>query len=255
MSDAYPVERLHRHPLAEDVPSPTPEEHDALFEDIERRGIVEPIVALPNGTILDGHTRYAIARSLNLQEVPVRFIEPSDPYDFMIRAALLRRHLTTAQRKTLAGRLLVQQPERSDRQVARDTGISHHTVAAVREEAEATGQIAQLDTRVGADGRTRPVAHTPAEMVITDQHRERFPQSVAAVEAAERRARLARAINAFGKGLDALNLGDFTDDLDALEANELEDIRRCIRQAGKWTDEWATAIKPRRLHALEGAAR
>jgi ParB-like chromosome segregation protein Spo0J len=255
VSSIHPIENLHPHPLADDVPSPTPDEYDALFEDIERRGIVEPIEALPNGTILDGHTRYAIARSLNLQEVPVRFVEPSDPYDFMIRAALLRRHLTTAQRKELAGRLLQKQPERSDRQIAKDTGLSHPTVAAVREELIERGDVEELSTRTDSLGRQQPVVHSPAEMVVTDRHRERFPQSVAAVETAERRARLARAINAFGKGLDALRLEDFAADLDAFEANEIEDLRRCIRQAGKWTDEWATAVKPRRLHAVEGAAR
>lgn len=245
--------RLHRQ--ADLVPAMAPDEYDALYQDIEKRGITTPIDVTASGVVLDGRHRYAIATSLGLAEVPVRQVETDDEISYMIRAALLRRHLTTAQRKALAAQLLVQAPERSDRQVARDVGLSHPTVAAVRDELVEHGDVEEVSTRTDTLGRHQPVAHSPAEMVITDQHRERFPQSVAAVEAAERRARLARAINAFGKGLDALRLDDFTDDLDALEANELEDIRRCIRQAGKWTDEWATAIKPRRLHAVEGAAR
>ena len=47
-------------------------------------------------------------------------------------------------------------PEKSDRQLAKAIGVSHHTVKAQRDELEGTGQIAQLDRTVGADGKERP---------------------------------------------------------------------------------------------------
>jgi phage N-6-adenine-methyltransferase len=46
--------------------------------------------------------------------------------------------------------------EKSDRAVARDVGVSHHTVASVREDVEARGQIAHVDKRVDSQGRQQP---------------------------------------------------------------------------------------------------
>lgn len=52
-------------------------------------------------------------------------------------------------------------PERSDRAIAKEVGVSHHTVATVRSELEVTGQIAQLDRTVGNDNKSRPSRKTP----------------------------------------------------------------------------------------------
>lgn len=51
----------------------------------------------------------------------------------------------------------------SDRQVAEAVGVSHHTVAAKRVEMEAGGQIAQLDTSTGADGKEYPRREAPTK--------------------------------------------------------------------------------------------
>jgi hypothetical protein len=51
--------------------------------------------------------------------------------------------------------LLRADPTQSNRQIAEQTKTSHHTVGAVRNELEATGQIAQLNKTTGADGKTR----------------------------------------------------------------------------------------------------
>ncbi len=48
---------------------------------------------------------------------------------------------------------LKETPEKSDRQIADGLGVSHNTEEAQRKKLESTGQIDQLDTRVGADGK------------------------------------------------------------------------------------------------------
>jgi len=92
---------LHPHPKAEDVPSPEPEQYDEMLQDIEARGMQVPIDILADGTILDGRTRWQIASTLGLEILPVRVIDPPDPYDYMILAAASRRHLTKSQRAAL----------------------------------------------------------------------------------------------------------------------------------------------------------
>lgn len=54
----------------------------------------------------------------------------------------------------------------ADRQIARGLGVSHHTVNAQRQGLERTGQIAQLEKTVGADGKARTT--TPARRPRTE---------------------------------------------------------------------------------------
>ncbi len=84
-----------------------------------------------------------------------RWVAEVDPYTYVMASNIKRRHLTAKQKRDLIAALLKLAPERSDRQVAKDVGVSHTTVATVRELAESTGQIGQFATRTGADGKTR----------------------------------------------------------------------------------------------------
>lgn len=102
MSGTRSVNDLRLHPRADVVPFPEPDQHDELVADIERRGVVVPLDILADGTVVDGRTRLTIARLLGLAEVPVRIVAPDDPFDYMVRAALLRRDLTKSQRAMLA---------------------------------------------------------------------------------------------------------------------------------------------------------
>ncbi len=173
MTDTRPVRELHLHLDAWQVPVMTAHEIDALYDDIEKRGIVTPIEILSNGTILDGRHRWQVACTLQLDDVPVRVIDPADPVDFMIRAALLRRHLTTAQRKDLAASLLKSEPTRSDRSVATVVGISHPTVAVIRAEMETSGDVEEVSTRTDSVGREQPAHKAPAK--VDPDHVEQHP--------------------------------------------------------------------------------
>lgn len=96
------VRDLRVHPRADVVPFPEPDLHEQMAADVERRGIVTPLDILPDGTVLDGRTRLSIARVLGITTVPVRIVEPEDPYDFMVRAAFMRRDLTKSQKAMLS---------------------------------------------------------------------------------------------------------------------------------------------------------
>src|SRR5262249_56777452 len=79
-----------------------------------------------------------------------------DPYDYVISANIHRRHLTADDKRRLIAAVLKATPEKSNRQVAATVKADHKTVAAVRAEKEATGEIPQLKKTVGKDGRARP---------------------------------------------------------------------------------------------------
>jgi len=73
-------------------------------------------------------------------------------------------------------------PDRSNRQIATDVGVSDHTVAEIRAELEACAQIAQLKTTKGKDGRSRPTtpkAKPAAKPKPTHRPRKEPPPRIA----------------------------------------------------------------------------
>src|SRR5499427_8850419 len=71
-----------------------------------------------------------------------------DPFGFVRSLNLSRRHLTLAQKKEVAKHIFEREPGRSDRSVGEELGLSHTTVAKVREEvdAEPNGQNGHKDS-------------------------------------------------------------------------------------------------------------
>ncbi len=66
------------------------------------------------------------------------------------------RPLTLAERKEAAKVKLKRHTERSNRWIGEDCGVHKNTVVDIREELEATGQIARLTHLIGKDGKKRP---------------------------------------------------------------------------------------------------
>ncbi len=68
-----------------------------LTEDIQERGIIVPLIAKRDGTLLAGHNRLTVAEKLNLLVVPVQYVElplsEEEERAFVIKDNLLRRHL------------------------------------------------------------------------------------------------------------------------------------------------------------------
>lgn len=144
------------------MPELTRDEYLALRADIEENGIAVPIIVDEAGVIIDGHHRAEIANALDM-ECPVEVVaglSEAAKLDLALRVNINRRSLSREQKRELLAKAVKATPEQSNRQIAERVGVSHHTVGSVRDDLEATGQVAQLDERQGADGKTRPAKVT-----------------------------------------------------------------------------------------------
>jgi hypothetical protein len=129
------------HPIALEYPSLSVEDFAALRRDIKAKGLLERITLYPeNGPgsplmILDGWHRY---QCCVVEGIEARFeeYEGDDPHGFAESKNFHRRHLTLAQRKEHAQRLVETNPDKSSREIGRRTGLTHHTVETIRREAE-----------------------------------------------------------------------------------------------------------------------
>jgi hypothetical protein len=83
------------------------------------------------------------------------------PYDYVISVNIHRRHLSVAEKRELVAKLLKAAPAKSNRAIAEAVKVDHKTVAAVRTEKVATGEIPQLTKTVGKDGKTRKARTKP----------------------------------------------------------------------------------------------
>jgi ParB-like chromosome segregation protein Spo0J len=72
-----------------------------LRADIEKRGIIVPLIAKRNDMLVAGHNRLRIAKELHLENVPVQYILDELPDDsekeFIIKDNLYRRHFSSAE--------------------------------------------------------------------------------------------------------------------------------------------------------------
>jgi N6-adenosine-specific RNA methylase IME4 len=76
-------------------------EYTGFRDDIARRGIQVGIEITADNVVLDGRQRLRAARELGLATVPVVVVEAAEPVDYMLRAAILRRHLSASQRAAM----------------------------------------------------------------------------------------------------------------------------------------------------------
>jgi ParB-like chromosome segregation protein Spo0J len=144
---------LEFHPLAETFPLMEGEDFKTLKHDIRDNGQREPIV-LYQDKILDGRNRYLACIDLGL-EPQTKLFTDSDPLRFVISMNIHRRHLSPDQRRNIIAKLLKTDPTKSNRQIAQEAKADHKTVGAERERLQSSGEIPQLETTTGADGRTR----------------------------------------------------------------------------------------------------
>ena len=95
------------HPYVYLFPPMSAEEKETLRKDIEKNGILNPII-IHEGKIVDGRHRYEIALSLGMAEndIPMIILDPSDdPLDYVLSSNFHRRHLNTSQRAIIAANL------------------------------------------------------------------------------------------------------------------------------------------------------
>jgi hypothetical protein len=146
------------HPLANIFPLMQGDEFDELVGDIKRRGLYESIVIF-EGKIIDGRNRALACEKAGVEPRYKEFEgKPDEIGRYIISANILRRHLKPSERRELLKTLLKMNPEQSNRVIAEMARVSHVTVGAVRSDMQSTGQIDQLKTTVGKDGRERKQA-------------------------------------------------------------------------------------------------
>jgi ParB-like chromosome segregation protein Spo0J len=115
----------------------------ALLQDIKKRGILVPLIAKRDGTLLAGHNRLMVAQKINLAAVPVQYvvgtISEAQEVEFIIKDNLLRRHLSFQERAQLYRKVFKNFDERilvgarsgigiSAREIAEKTGLNQKTV-------------------------------------------------------------------------------------------------------------------------------
>ena len=153
------------------MPELTPEEYADLKADIAERGVMIPIEYDEQGNVLDGYHRLKICEELGIKDYP-RVIRAgmteSEKLTHARKLNIARRHLTQGQKRELIGDNLKANPQKSDRQHAKELGVSHVTVAKVRDELESNGQIDQC-SRKASDGR---VFHKSVVSVFNPTKRE-----------------------------------------------------------------------------------
>ena len=109
--------------------------------------------------VIDGAHRLHAARLRGQASIAARLFDGTEADAFALAVHLNVSHglpLTLHERRAAARQVLAGNPEWSDRSIALIAGLSNKTVAKLR--ACAIREGAQLNERVGRDGRTRPVS-------------------------------------------------------------------------------------------------
>jgi ParB-like chromosome segregation protein Spo0J len=117
------------------------------------------VVHRPTMRVIDGMHRFRAARLRGEKEIGVRFYDGDEASAFVLAVQSNITHglpLSLADRKSAAARILSSYPHWSDRFIASVSGLSPGTIGAIRAECP-TGKNAQSDSRIGRDGRRRPV--------------------------------------------------------------------------------------------------
>lgn len=174
------IERVSIHTLKDNALNTqyfieeTPEYFEQLQKDIQERGIIVPLIAKEDGTLLAGHNRLRVAKVLGYDTVPVQYVladlSPEDERGFLVKDNLLRRQLTNEQKIHLytvlypdfkerflnpnvlpkAGRKSKEDTSLTLEQVARETGQS---VSAVKVQVKRTrDNIAEQTSNENAQG-------------------------------------------------------------------------------------------------------
>lgn len=108
--------------------------------------------------VIDGMHRLEAAVLRGEDTIEVRFFDGDAADAFVLGVRANTAHglpLTVADRRAAAQRIVSSHPQWSDRAIAQATGLSAKTVGRIRK--CATGENPHLRTRIGRDGRARPV--------------------------------------------------------------------------------------------------
>ncbi|RGC65146.1 Transcriptional regulator NovG [Micromonospora sp. MW-13] len=145
--------------VASDSPRVEGENPDYVRVLVESETRFPPIlVHRPTLRVVDGMHRVRAAVSRGDTHIDVQFFEGDAKEAFVLAVELNIAHglpLSLADRTAAAYRIIASHPQWSDRVIAATTGLAAKTVGSIRR--RATGESTQLHTRLGRDGRVRPL--------------------------------------------------------------------------------------------------
>ncbi|MFI6173281.1 ParB/RepB/Spo0J family partition protein [Nocardia sp. NPDC051052] len=161
-------------PISSLFPADSPRREGIDSEHV--RALADTDAALPpilvhRGTmrVIDGMHRLRAAQLRGNDTIEVQLFDGSQDDAFVRAVEANVAHglpLSLADRKAAAGRILAVHPDWSDRIVATIAGLADTTVGAIRR--RPTSGLQQSDTRVGADGRTRPLNSAAGRLKARD---------------------------------------------------------------------------------------
>jgi hypothetical protein len=130
-----------------------------------KEGLPPILVHRSSMRVIDGTHRLLAAQMRGEKEIEARFFEGDEDSSYVLAVKSNVTHglpLSHADRKAAAVRIIHLYPDWSDRMIASVAGIAPNTVASVRtqcmaEDGRPDEQDEQLDTRIGRDGRRRPL--------------------------------------------------------------------------------------------------
>jgi hypothetical protein len=158
--DVLPV-----HPAAELFPLMAEAELRELGESIKAGGLSSRIVLWSPACgskgvcLIDGRNRLDAMELVGLDTSKVILPKEAgathaDPYAFVIAANIHRRHLTAEQKRDLIRKVIEAQPNKSNREIARQVKASPTVVGQERAQLSKRGQLP--DKTIGKDGKARP---------------------------------------------------------------------------------------------------
>jgi ParB-like chromosome segregation protein Spo0J len=136
----------------------------------EAEGRLPPIVVQRSTMrVIDGMHRLRAAQLCERDEIEVRFFDGDDLEAFILAVKANVTHglpLSLADRKAAAARIIAANPQLSDRLIASEAGIAAKTVHAMR--ARAAEAVPPPGSRVGQDGRVRPVSSRQGRQIASE---------------------------------------------------------------------------------------
>ncbi|WP_328723084.1 ParB/RepB/Spo0J family partition protein [Streptomyces sp. NBC_00247] len=142
------------------------EDHVRALAEVDEELLPPVIVHRATMRVIDGRHRVRALELRGVDTVRVQFYDGGeDPFVLAVQHNV--RHglpLSLADRTASAARILKSHQHWSDRRIASVTGLSAGTVSTIR--ARSTDDIVQSNTRLGLDGRLRPVGRSAEGRVL-----------------------------------------------------------------------------------------
>lgn len=135
--------------------------------------------------VIDGMHRLRATMLRGQNEIDARFFEVDGRDAFVIAVEANIKHglpLSLADRTAAAARIVSSHPQWSDRAIAASTGLAGKTVGAIRRHTIA--ENAQLEVRVGRDGRIRPLNAAEGRRIAVELMTERPDTSLREIASA-----------------------------------------------------------------------